>query len=324
MGGIFLNQKKEVKQEEEKEEPLQQQSLPKQQQTSMSIPSKFTSISQPQPQSKKQFSIQLSEDDKDMYNLNPGDDDEEEEEYEIDEQISTDTKTKESNNSQTQIEKSLNKQIEFDISTEDEPLSSNRSNGIPIYIEQKEEINSSKKLKEDPNTYCHRIRKKNSLFSLDEVEYYSIHKYKEKESLLSSFGFVDSKIIKKAYIAFFEEGYLYFAKDLVIEKKPNMRKLGNKYPLKDISNIFFEKESNLNMLIHLEFSDPNNIYLYTQKEFYLEILAVDKFITDLKKRLLLLGIECTSNEEQEHNQQEETQKESNKEQMLFEIPLMGE
>lgn len=323
MGGLFSNQKKEIK--NEKEKPIQPQTASTQPQTTISVPSKTTMVNQ-QPQSKKPFNIQLSEDDKDIYNLNPGDDDEEEEEYEIDEQIPIDSKTKEPNINQNKTNNAINKQIHSEKEIDDnEYLFSTRSNSIPIYIEQKEESNPSKKMKEDPNTYCHRIRKKNTLFSLEEVQYYSIHKIKEKETLLSSFGFIDSKLIKKEYIVFFEESYIYFSKDIAVDKKSKMRKVGNKHSLNALSNIYFEKESKSDILMHLEFSSENEDFGYIQKEFYLDINKVNQFINDLKQRLLLLGIECSSsNEAQDQNQEEDVQNESQKDQIPLEIQLMGE
>ena len=198
---------------------------------------------------KKLMNIQLSEDDKDIYNLN---DDEEEEEEEEEEEIEN-KKITDNNNNNNQIE---NKTINNDNKKEkkeepeleeictskkknneeiDTELSS-RSNNIPVYI-----YNTGISYEENieiKNSYCHRVRRKGTYFSLKEVDCFSIQKIKKVNNFFTKIGFKDTQYSPVNYLLFFEEHFIYFAKDIEVDKtNKDLRKVGNKYSLYMIINL---------------------------------------------------------------------------------------
>lgn len=62
-------------------------------------------------------------------------------------------------------------------------------------------------------------------------------RFKEKSGLLSYIGFSKNKVERK-YRCFFDETYIYFLKDIVVNKNDlTIRKIGNKYDLRLINNI---------------------------------------------------------------------------------------
>ena len=62
-------------------------------------------------------------------------------------------------------------------------------------------------------------------------------KFKQKSGLLSYIGFSKNKV-ERNYRCFFDEIYIYFLKDIVINKnEPQLRKVGNKYDSRLINNI---------------------------------------------------------------------------------------
>lgn len=62
-------------------------------------------------------------------------------------------------------------------------------------------------------------------------------KIKEEKRLLSFIGFSKKKV-EKNYRCFFDEYFVYFLKDIVINKKEiDLRKVGNKFDLRLVNNI---------------------------------------------------------------------------------------
>ena len=255
---------------------------------------------------KKLLNIQLSEDDKDIYNLN---DDEEEEEEEEEEEIEN-KKITDNNNNNNQIE---NKTINNDNKKEkkeepeleeictskkknneeiDTELSS-RSNNIPVYI-----YNTGISYEENieiKNSYCHRVRRKGTYFSLKEVDCFSIQKIKKVNNFFTKIGFKDTQYSPVNYLLFFEEHFIYFAKDIEVDKtNKDLRKVGNKYSLYMIINLNAKQiDDENNNLIKLQIYDEKNNNS-KEKEFIISNDYFKSFINKLQTLFKLFGIDTSS------------------------------
>ena len=255
---------------------------------------------------KKLMNIQLSEDDKDIYNLN---DDEEEEEEEEEEEIEN-KKITDNNNNNNQIE---NKTINNDNKQEkkeepeleeictskkknneeiDTELSS-RSNNIPVYI-----YNTGISYEENieiKNSYCHRVRRKGTYFSLKEVDCFSIQKIKKVNNFFTKIGFKDTQYSPVNYLLFFEEHFIYFAKDIEVDKtNKDLRKVGNKYSLYMIINLNAKQiDDENNNLIKLQIYDEKNNNS-KEKEFIISNDYFKSFINKLQTLFKLFGIDTSS------------------------------
>ena len=255
---------------------------------------------------KKLMNIQLSEDDKDIYNLN---DDEEEEEEEEEEEIEN-KKITDNNNNNNQIE---NKTINNDNKKEkkeepeleeictskkknneeiDTELSS-RSNNIPVYI-----YNTGISYEENieiKNSYCHRVRRKGTYFSLKEVDCFSIQKIKKVNNFFTKIGFKDTQYSPVNYLLFFEEHFIYFAKDIEVDKtNKDLRKVGNKYSLYMIINLNAKQiDDENNNLIKLQIYDEKNNNS-KEKEFIISNDYFKSFINKLQTLFKLFGIDTSS------------------------------
>jgi len=260
-----------------------------------------------EPIGKKLMNIQLSEDDKDIYNLN---DDEEEEEEEEEEEIENKKITDNNNDNNNKIE---NKKIIDDkkIEKKEEPeleeictskkkdneeidtQISTRSNNIPVYI-----YNTGISYEENieiKNSYCHRIRRKGSYFSLKEVNCFSIQKIKKVNNFFTKIGFKDTQYSPVNYLLFFEEHFIYFAKDIEVNKtNKDLRKVGNKYSLYMIINLNAKQiDEETNNLIKLFIYDEKNNNA-KEKEFIISNVYFKSFINKLQSLFKLFGIDTSS------------------------------
>ena len=259
---------------------------------------------------KKLMNIQLSEDDKDIYNLN---DDEEEEEEEEEEEIENKKITDNNNDNNDNNNKIENKKIIDDkkIEKKEEPeleeictskkkdneeidtQISTRSNNIPVYI-----YNTGISYEENieiKNSYCHRIRRKGSYFSLKEVNCFSIQKIKKVNNFFTKIGFKDTQYSPVNYLLFFEEHFIYFAKDIEVDKtNKDLRKVGNKYSLYMIINLNAKQiDEETNNLIKLFIYDEKNNNA-KEKEFIISNVYFKSFINKLQSLFKLFGIDTSS------------------------------
>ena len=93
----------------------------------------------------------------------------------------------------------------------------------------------------DIHNVSHRIYYKGSFIDISDIITTKFIKRKSKGGLLSIFGFGNKKIIQENYIAFFDEQYLYFIKDVAVSKdQPHLRKVGNKYDIRLLQNTTIE------------------------------------------------------------------------------------
>jgi hypothetical protein len=247
---------------------------------------------------KKNFNIKLSdEDDKDIYNLGEDDDDEEyEEEEEENEKIKQRAVTEVGDN-----------KMEEEICTKSND-SSNKNN-IPVYIQQNNEnnnennenknINNENKIEEinqennffiEDLSYCHTIRRKNTIIDLREVQSFFIQKMKIKKKFFN-FSFLRENMLPQNYIIFFEENFIYFCKNIIISKtNSNLRKVGNKYSLFKIENITIEEDVDNKYIIRIEILIDKIKNTIKSKEFTIELKYINNFINVLTNKFQRYGI----------------------------------
>jgi len=106
-------------------------------------------------------------------------------------------------------------------------------------------------VEEDPDSsqVCHRIihkvikiifflfNLKGCEINLSDFNMVKFKKFKIKSGILSYIGFSKNKV-ERNYLCFFDEYFIYFLKDIIINKHDsNLRKIGNKYELRLINNI---------------------------------------------------------------------------------------
>lgn len=222
----------------------------------------------------KPFNIQLSEDDKDVYNLNEDEEEEEEDEYEEEEIDTT-----------QQPQKTPSKE-------ENQP--SNRSESIPVYLSKEEDEKTTENFLTNPILFCHRIRKKGSFVSLDEIEHFTLFKMKKKKSLLTRIGIGESGLVPIEYVMFFEENYFYLAKNIIVDKSdPNIRKVGNKYSFYQITNISLEEDVDKKTILRIEMVKENNKD-YFSKEFFLDSSKAPKLLDTLNKYFKALNLDTST------------------------------
>jgi len=243
---------------------------------------------------KKNFNIKLSdEDDKEIYNLGEDDDEEEEEEEEENENIKQRAVTEVGGNKNEEEICTSSKKTE-------EINDSSNKKSIPVYIQQDNQNNNNNiDNKEDPNqdnylledlSYCHMIRKKNSIIDLREVQSFFIQKMKIKKKFFN-FSFLRNNILPQNYIIFFEENFIYFCKNIIISKNNvNLRKVGNRYSLFKIENITIEEDVDKKYIIRIEILIDKIKNTIKSKEFTIELKYINNFINVLSKKLQKYGI----------------------------------
>lgn len=133
----------------------------------------------------------------------------------------------------------------------------NEANNPVSTINSNTNVNTNE-LDECPmNSVCHFIYPKGSYISQNEIEVFKFIKIKQKKKFLF-FKKKDNEL-ERPYLAFLDEHFIYFLKDIQVSKKnPSMRKVGNKYSLYNLNNADFAKRDN-SWVIKLEFMDNNRI-----------------------------------------------------------------
>lgn len=290
----------------------------------------------------KPFNIQLSEDDKDIYNVNDEEEEEEEEEEDDEEEQEEkedtqqdNTKEVSSNNSTTEItnENTVHKEATSNTNDIIEVI-----NTSPLLQQQEEQVTttaSSSSSEQQPkeeiiNTSsfnfdeqslqsiyqsnltncCHRLRKVGTVLHLDEIEYYIVTIMKRKKSLLSKLNPFSSNtpLIPTQYLLFFEEQYLYFIKDEIINKtNKSLRRIKNRFSLYQISQIIMEEdlESENKTSIHFDFivdkasttDKGKSAPLIKTKQILINNELLAQFTGKLSELLTTLGINLQNNKE---------------------------
>ena len=290
----------------------------------------------------KPFNIQLSEDDKDIYNVNDEEEEEEEEEEDDEEEQEEkedtqqdNTKGVSSNNSTTEITNENTVHKEATSNTNDiidvintSPLLQQQEEQVTTTTssssseqQPKEEIINTSSFNFDEQSLqsiyqsnltncCHRLRKVGTVLHLDEIEYYIVTIMKRKKSLLSKLNPFSSNtpLIPTQYLLFFEEQYLYFIKDEIINKtNKSLRRIKNRFSLYQISQIIMEEdlESENKTSIHFDFivdkasttDKGKSAPLIKTKQILINNELLAQFTGKLSELLTILGINLQNNKE---------------------------
>ena len=153
---------------------------------------------------------------------------------------------------------------------------------------------------EDINEECHIYLKKGSDFNSNGIYCIPISQIKNKKK--NSF-FSKMNVFKKTkndieikYKLFFEDNFIYFAKDIIIDKKnETLRRINKIINIRNISKYGINKEKNDNYKINIEIS--NKKYINKKKEFIIEEKYYNEFNEILIKKLEIYGDRYIKNKE---------------------------
>ena len=173
----------------------------------------------------------------------------------------------------------------------EENLSSTRSNSVPVYISN-DDVGVKKDIKDiNSNHFCHRVRKKGSLVNIDEIEYFNITRMKRKKTIFAKMGLSDDDYYPADFLMFFEEQFIYFIKDVEVDKKnKKIRKIGSHYSFFQISNIQFEEDIDNQTIVRIEMINLEQ-NSYFSKEFFIDSSIVPKLTQYISFYFKALGLE---------------------------------
>ena len=164
-----------------------------------------------------------------------------------------------------------------------------------------------------PNTICHRIIPKGSDLDINKKGCFKCYKIKAKKNLMSFI--TGTKIIKVPYLIFLDENYYYMSKDKIVnQRKPNLRRIGNRYDLLKLSNFQTTRKGNdyefAFEFVNNDIFDRNFKLLYfTPKEaedFHAVLHAIlDGFGIKIPESLDYYGAEEEEEEGEEYEDDEE-------------------
>ena len=173
----------------------------------------------------------------------------------------------------------------------EENLSSTRSKSVPVYISN-DDVGVKKDMKDiNSNNFCHRVRKKGSLVNIDEIEYFNITRMKRKKTIFAKMGLSDDDYYPADFLMFFEEQFIYFIKDVEVDKKnKKIRKIGSHYSFFQISNIQFEEDIDNQTIVRIEMINLEQ-NSYFSKEFFIDSSIVPKLTQYISFYFKALGLE---------------------------------
>ena len=173
----------------------------------------------------------------------------------------------------------------------EENLSSTRSNSVPVYISN-DDVGVKKDIKDiNSNNFCHRVRKKGSLVNIDAIEYFNITRMKRKKTIFAKMGLSDDDYYPADFLMFFEEQFIYFIKDVEVDKKnKKIRKIGSHYSFFQISNIQFEEDIDNQTIVRIEMINLEQ-NSYFSKEFFIDSSIVPKLTQYISFYFKALGLE---------------------------------
>ena len=185
----------------------------------------------------------------------------------------------------------LNDNINNDINTstkEDSKPQENIDNQIKEDFENMKEEN----LIEDINEACHLYLKKGNDFNAKEIYCIPITQIKnrKKKSLLQKMNvFKKEKNEVINYKIFMEENFIYFAKDIIIDKKNDaLRRIYKVYNIRNILNYTSSKESENNKY-KIVFEMVNKKFVNKSKEYFIEEQYFKDFNNEVMKKLKIYG-----------------------------------
>ena len=182
---------------------------------------------------------------------------------------------------------SNDKNVEIKNEIKEEKLNSenNINNNEKSDFIEEEEIKE-----EDINEACHLYLKKGNDFNYKEIYCIPITQIKnpKKKSILQKMNlFKKSKTEIINYKIFFEENFIYFAKDIIINKKDDaLRRIYKTFNIRNISNYIGNKETESNKY-KITFDVINKKFLKKRKEYYIEEEYFKEFNDEMIRRLKL-------------------------------------
>ena len=203
---------------------------------------------------------------------------------------------KEENNTIKDIDKDKEKK---NISIEEEKIETNKI----ILNDKKLEINANNKeekiknendnkeeylIEEDINETSHLYLKKGNVFNYKEIYCIPLTQIKnqKKKSLLQKMNiFKKPKNEEIIYIIFIEENFIYFAKDIIVDKKnEDLRRIYKVYNIRNILNYTSNKEKESNKYkIEIEIMNKKLVRKY--KEYFIEENYYNEFNDIIKQKL---------------------------------------
>ena len=161
-----------------------------------------------------------------------------------------------------------------------------------IQIKEDSENIKEENIIEDINEACHLYLKKGNDFNAKEIYCIPISQIKnrKKKSILQKmnvFKKVKNEVIN--YKIFMEENFIYFAKDIIIDKKNDaLRRIYKVYNIRNILNYTSSKESENNNY-KIVFEIINKKYVNKSKEYFIEEQYFKAFNDKMIKKLKIYG-----------------------------------
>ena len=135
---------------------------------------------------------------------------------------------------------------------------------------------------------CHLYLKKGNDFNSNEIYCIPVSRNKKKKSVFQKIGlFKKPKYDLVNYKIFFDESFIYLAKDIIIDKMNiSKRRINNVLKIKNIINYSYTKDNN-KYIVTIEIKNKNDIK--KNKEFFIEEKYFASFNEEINKGLKLYG-----------------------------------
>ena len=164
-------------------------------------------------------------------------------------------------------------------------------NNIQIKEEEKDNI-KKENIIENINEVCHLYLKAGNDFNSKEIYCIPITQIKnrKKKSIfqkMNVFKKVKNEVIN--FKIFFEENFIYFAKDIIVDKKnKDLRRISKVYNIRNISNYISNKDLESNKY-KIEIEIMNKKLVTKSKEYFIEEEYYKEFNDEMNKKLKLFS-----------------------------------
>ena len=164
-------------------------------------------------------------------------------------------------------------------------------NNIQIKEEEKDNI-KKENIIENINEVCHLYLKAGNDFNSKEIYCIPITQIKnrKKKSIfqkMNVFKKVKNEVIN--FKIFFEENFIYFAKDIIVDKKnKDLRRISKVYNIRNISNYISNKDLESNKY-KIEYEIMNKKLVTKSKEYFIEEEYYKEFNDEMNKKLKLFS-----------------------------------
>ena len=190
----------------------------------------------------------------------------------------------------------LNKE-NININDNEKEKSQKEVNNIQIKEEEKDNI-KKENIIENINEVCHLYLKAGNDFNSKEIYCIPITQIKnrKKKSIfqkMNVFKKVKNEVIN--FKIFFEENFIYFAKDIIVDKKnKDLRRISKVYNIRNISNYISNKDLESNKY-KIEIEIMNKKLVTKSKEYFIEEEYYKEFNDEMNKKLKLFSYSDKNN-----------------------------